>query len=146
MEVAAISLPGIMAALRPLLKPKTVKKRTKKFIWHQSDRYAKIKWNWWKPRGINNRVHRRFKGQILMPNTGYGSNKKTKHMLPSGFQKFLVYNVKELEVLLMCNKSHSAEIVHNVSSKNCKAIVERAAQLAIRLKQINKKKPLKVDL
>ena len=122
MEVAAISLPGIMAALRPLLKPKTVKKRTKKFIWHQSDRYAKIKWNWWKPRGINNRVHRRFKGQILMPNTGYGSNKKTKHMLPSGFQKFLVHRS------LTC-----AEIAHNVSSKNCKAIVERAAQLAIRV-------------
>ncbi|CAO2606237.1 60S ribosomal protein L32 [Lemmus lemmus] len=60
--------------------------------------------NWRKPRGIDNRVRRRFKGQILMPNIGYGSNKKTKHMLPSGFRKFLVHNVKELEVLLMCNK------------------------------------------
>ena len=32
-----------MAALRPLVKPKIVKKRTKKFIWHQSDQYVKIK-------------------------------------------------------------------------------------------------------
>ncbi|KAK7800615.1 hypothetical protein U0070_022554 [Myodes glareolus] len=119
-----------MAALRPLVKPKIVKKRTKKFIWHQSDRYVKIKRNWWKPRGIDNRVRRRFKGQILMPNIGYGSNKKTKHLLPSGFRKFLVHNVKELEVLLMCNKSYCAEIAHSVSSKNRKAIVERAAQLA----------------
>ncbi|XP_074260170.1 large ribosomal subunit protein eL32 isoform X1 [Saimiri boliviensis] len=94
-----------MAALRPLVKPKIVKKRTKKFIRHQSDRYVKIKRNWRKPRGIDNRVRRRFKGQILMPNIGYGSNKKTKHMLPSGFRKFLVHNVKELEVLLMCNKN-----------------------------------------
>ncbi|ELV09974.1 60S ribosomal protein L32 [Tupaia chinensis] len=126
-----------MAALRPLVKPKIVKKRTKKFIRHQSDRYVKIKRNWRKPRGIDNRVRRRFKGQILMPNIGYGSNKKTKHMLPSSFRKFLVHNVKELEVLLMCNKSHCAEIAHNVSFKNRKAIVERAAQLAIRVTNPN---------
>ncbi|XP_044934164.1 large ribosomal subunit protein eL32-like [Mustela nigripes] len=126
-----------MPALRPLVKPKIVKKRTKKFIRPQSDRYVKIKHNWWKPRSIDNRVRRRFKGQILMPNIGYGSNKKTKHMFPSGFRKFLVHNVKELEVPLMCNKSYYAEIVHNVSSKNRKAIVQRAAQLAIRVTNFN---------
>ncbi|EGW14589.1 60S ribosomal protein L32 [Cricetulus griseus] len=126
-----------MAALRPLVKPKIVKKRTKKFIRHQSNRYVKIKRNWWKHRGIDNRVRRRFKGQILMPNIGYGSNKKTKHMLPSGFRKFLVHNVKELEVLLLCDKSYCAEIAHNVSSKNRKAIVERAAQLTIRITSPN---------
>ena len=128
---------SIMAALQPVVKPKIVKKTTKKFIQHQSDLYVKIKRNWRKPKGIDNRVRRRFKGQILMPNIGYGSNKKTKHMLPSGFRKFLVHNVKELEVLLMCNKSYCAEIAHNVSSKNRKAIVERAAQLAIRVTNPN---------
>uniref|UniRef100_A0A6I8R301 60S ribosomal protein L32 n=2 Tax=Xenopus tropicalis TaxID=8364 RepID=A0A6I8R301_XENTR len=128
---------GTMAALRPLTKPKIVKKRTKKFIRHQSDRYVKIKRNWRKPRGIDNRARRRFKGQILMPNIGYGSNKKTKHMLPTGFKKFLVHNVKELEVLLMSNKTFCAEIAHNVSSKNRKTIVERAAQLAIKVTNPN---------
>ncbi|XP_054576202.1 60S ribosomal protein L32-like [Eptesicus fuscus] len=126
-----------MAALRPLVKPKIVKKTTKKFIRHQSDQYVKIKRNWRKPRGIDSRVRRRFKGQILMPNIGYGSNRKTKHMLPSGFRKFLVHNVTELEVLLMCNKSHCAETAHSVSPKNQKATVERAAQLAIRVTNPN---------
>uniref|UniRef100_UPI00295329AB large ribosomal subunit protein eL32-like n=1 Tax=Panthera onca TaxID=9690 RepID=UPI00295329AB len=121
----------------PLVKPKIVKKRTKKFIRHQSDRYVKIKRNWQKPRGIDNRVRRRLKGQILMPSVGYGSNKKTKHMLRCGFRKFLVHNVKDLEVLLMCNKSYCAETAHKVSSENHKDIVERAAQLAIRVTNPN---------
>ncbi|XP_075409861.1 large ribosomal subunit protein eL32-like [Tenrec ecaudatus] len=125
------------AALRPLVKPKIVKKRTKKFIQHQSNHYVKIKHNWRRPRGMDNRVRRRFKGQILMPNIGYGSNKTTKYMLPSGFCKFLVHNVKGLEVLLMCNKSYCAEIAHNVSSKNRKANVERTAQLAIKVTNPN---------
>ncbi|XP_047386951.1 60S ribosomal protein L32-like [Sciurus carolinensis] len=126
-----------MAALRPLMKPKNRQKEDQEFIRHQSDRYVTIEQNWRKPRSINNKVWRRFKGQILMPNIGYGSNKKTKHMLPSGFRKFLVHNVKELEVLPMCNKSYRAEIAHNVSSKNHKAIVEKAAQLAFRVTNPN---------
>ena len=51
--------------------------------------------------------------------------------MPGGFQKFLVHSTKELEVLLICNESYCAKITHSISSKNCKAIVDRAAQLAI---------------
>merc|ERR1712168_865298 len=93
-----------MGMARPLYKPKILKKRNKKFIRHQSDRYKKLKPNWRKPKGIDNRVRRRFKGQYLMPNIGYGSTKKTKHMLPDGFKKFLVHNVSELEILMMQNR------------------------------------------
>nr|AHA44493.1 60S ribosomal-like protein [Pectinaria gouldii] len=122
-----------MAALRPAPHVKILKKRTKKSIRHQSDRYVKVKQNWRKPKGIDNRVRRRFKGQFKMPNIGYGSNKKTRHMLPDGFKKFLVHNVKELEILMMTNKTYAAEIAHNVSAKKRKDIVERAQQLAIKV-------------
>merc|ERR1711894_187823 len=104
-------------AIWPLVKAKIVKKRTKKFIRHQSDRYLRVKSNWRKPKGIDNRVRRRFKGQYLMPNIGYGSNRVTRHMLPCGFKKVLVNNVRELEVLLMQNRTYCAEIAHGVSSR-----------------------------
>ncbi|CAG7731987.1 unnamed protein product [Allacma fusca] len=120
-------------AIRPALKPRRVKKRTNKFIRHQSDRYVKVKDNWRKPKGIDNRVRRRFKGQYLMPNIGYGTARVTKHMLPTGFLKVLVHNVKELEMLLMQNRKYCAEIAHGVSSKKRKAIVERAQELSIRV-------------
>ena len=110
-------------APRPLVKHTIVKKRTKKFVRHQSDRYdkLKVKWhpvqyaqigaefrlntlqsilcfcwksNWRKPKGIDNRVRRRFKGMYLMPKIGYGSATKTRHVCPDGFKKFVVHNVK----------------------------------------------------
>merc|ERR1712124_231488 len=124
-------------AITPASRPKIVKKRTKKFTRHQSDRYKKLTRNWRKPKGIDNRVRRKFKGMYLMPNIGYGSAKTTKHMLPIGFRKVLVHNIKELEVLMMQNKKFCAEIAHGVSAKNRKTLVERAQQLCIRVTNAN---------
>merc|ERR1711860_379434 len=124
---------GLNMAIRPLNKDKKVVKRTKKFIRHQSDRYVKVKQNWRKPKGIDNRVRRRFKGQYLMPSIGYGTNAKTRHCMPDGFKKFVVHNQKELELLMMLKGTYAAEITHNVSSRKRKDIVERANQLSIKV-------------
>lgn len=52
-----------------------------------------------------------------MPKIGYGSDNTTKYFLPNGLKKFLVHNVKDLDVLLMNNRTFCAEIAHNVSSR-----------------------------
>ncbi|KAH1038157.1 hypothetical protein J1N35_039900 [Gossypium stocksii] len=66
-----------------------------------------------------------------MPNIGYGSDKKTRHYLLNGFTEFVVHNVGELELLMMHNRTYSAEIAHDVSTKKRKETVERVAQLDI---------------
>jgi len=121
------------------IKRKIVKKRTKKFIRFQQARtnstkgnfFIKMRTGWRKPKGIDNRVRRKFQGTTVMPNIGYGSNKKTKHMLPNGFYKFTASNVKDLEMLIMHNTKFAVEVAHNVSGRNRRAIVERAAQLGL---------------
>jgi len=121
----------------PLRKVRIVKKKLTDFKRHQSDRYLRVKTNWRKPKGIDNRVRRKFKGQARMPKIGYGSARETRHMLPNGFRKVLVHNVQELEVLLMQNRRFCGEISHSVSSKKRKAIVERAKQLDIHITNRN---------
>lgn len=40
---------------------------------------------------------------------GYGSNKKTRHLMPSGHKAFLVNNIRDLDILLMHNRTYAAE-------------------------------------
>ena len=52
-----------------------------------------------------------------MPKIGYGSDKTTRYYLPNGLKKFVVHNIKDLDVLLMNNRKFCAEIASNVSSR-----------------------------
>jgi len=122
----------------PLQKPTIIKKRRKAFVRHQSDMFLRIsEAKWRRPKGIDSRVRRRFKGNLPMVKIGYGTNAKHRHIMPNGFLKFRVNNVKDLELLLMHNRKYAAEIAHNVSIRKRKAIVERAMQLNIKVTNAN---------
>ena len=56
---------------------------------------------------------------------------QTRHLLPNGLKKFLVSNVRDIDILLMHNKSFAAEIAHNVSSRNRITILERFECLSL---------------
>ncbi|PKI84626.1 60S ribosomal protein L32 [Malassezia vespertilionis] len=114
-----------------------VKKRTQKFKRHQSDRFKRVGESWRKPTGIDNCVRRRFRGTIAMPKIGYGSNKKTRNLMPNGFRRFVVHNVNEVDLLLMHNNSFAAEVAHNVSSKKRIEILNKAKVLGVRVTNAN---------
>eukprot|EP00546_Thalassionema_frauenfeldii_P021967 CAMPEP_0178896080 /NCGR_PEP_ID=MMETSP0786-20121207/954_1 /TAXON_ID=186022 /ORGANISM="Thalassionema frauenfeldii, Strain CCMP 1798" /LENGTH=136 /DNA_ID=CAMNT_0020566403 /DNA_START=170 /DNA_END=580 /DNA_ORIENTATION=- len=127
-----------MAGPTPLVKRTIVKKRSKKFARHQSDLFMRIKnSSWRKPKGIDGRVRRRFKGALPMPSIGYGSDKRTRNIHPNGFKSVVINNVAELEMLMMHNRTYAATVAHNVSSKVRRSIIERAEQLAIRVTNAN---------
>ena len=126
--------------VKPIQRKKIVKKRMNHFVRHESYDYPnKLAASWRRPRGIDNRLRRRYRGQAKMAKIGFGSDNKTKFVNPNGFKKFIINNVNELEVLLMNNRTHSAEIAHNVSSKNRLEIVKRAAQLNVKVTNGNAK-------
>jgi len=110
-----------------------VKKKNKKIKRWQSDRFMRVGESWRAPRGIDSRFRRRFKGTGPQVNIGYGSDKRTRHLLPSGFYKFTVSTPKDIELLLMHNRSYCAEIAHNVAKRKRKEILDRAEQLNIRV-------------
>mmetsp|Transcript_6566 Transcript_6566/g.11588 ORF Transcript_6566/g.11588 Transcript_6566/m.11588 type:complete len:136 (+) Transcript_6566:73-480(+) len=122
-----------MANPTPLIKRTIIKKKTKKINRWQSDRFMRVGKSWRAPRGIDGRFRRRFKGTGPHVKIGYGSDKKTRFLLPNGFYKFTVSNPNELELLLMHNRTYCAEIAHNVSTRKRRAILERAEQLNVRV-------------
>ena len=117
----------------PVTKPKIVKKYTRTFKRFHSNRFLRVKPSWRRPRGIDNRLRRKFKGTNLMPKIGYGSAKATRHMLPCGLYKFPVHNTTDLEMIMMQNRKYAAEIAHAVSAQKRQEIIARAKILNIRV-------------
>jgi len=68
-----------------------------------------------------------------MPSIGYGTDKRTRNIHPNGFKSVVVHNVKELEMLMMHNRTYAATVGKSVSSRVRKEIISRSEQLAIRV-------------
>lgn len=121
-----------MAASLP--HPKIVKKHKKQFRRQQAHQFKRIaRTGYRKDKGIDGCVRRRFRGVMTEPKIGFGSNKRTRHMMPSGHKCFRVCNPSDVELLLLHTKTFAAEIAGNVSSKKRVAILEKAKALGVKV-------------
>jgi large subunit ribosomal protein L32e len=68
-----------------------------------------------------------------MPKVGMKQAAATRHMLPSGFKKLLIRSEKDIELLLMNNRTYCGEIAQNIAAIKRRRIVKRAKELNVRL-------------
>ena len=112
--------------VNPVPHKRKVKKHSKKFKRYHSWRYKRVSESWRKPHGIDSAFRRRFRGYPKIVNIGYGTDKKTRHVLPNGFRKLLITKVEDVELLLMNNRSFCGEIARTLSKRSKAAVVKRA--------------------
>merc|ERR1712080_476512 len=117
--------------LEPVLDIMNSLKCKKTFNRFQSDKYKRIKKSWRKPTGIDNRVRRKFRGAIKMPNKGYKNVEE--------FRQVMVANVKEIEAMTSLNNNYIAVIRHQIGVKKRVAIIQRAEELGINVANRNAK-------
>lgn len=117
--------------LKPILSHINSQKCKKTFNRFKSDRYVRVKKSWRHPRGIDNRVRRKYRGVIQMPSKGFKTAKVIKHLTPEGYRKVMVSNVRELEALKSLNTYYCAEIRHAVGARKRIEIVSKADEYNI---------------
>merc|ERR1712159_423982 len=106
---------------------KKIKRGPRRFQSHQwkrvnPDSHRKV-------RGIDCFTRRRMKGTQKMPKIGSKQDHKTRHLLPNGFKKLLICNEKDLELLLMNNRTYCGEIANSTGVSKRLRMVQRAKEL-----------------
>jgi len=114
-----------------MVRTKIVKKKRNTFNRFECDRHIRMDRSWRRPRGIDCRVRRKYRGALRTPKCGYGSNKLTRHLLPNYKKKFVIHNLEELDCLLMNNDKYCAEISSTVGAPKRIQILRRAKELGV---------------
>jgi len=106
-----------------------VKKKKPDFVRQESWRYDRLKENWRRPKGIDNKMRRKIKGWPPTVNVGYRGPKAARGLHPSGYEEVLVYNVEDLKKVNP--KTHAVRIAHTVGKKKRTQILQEAKKRKI---------------
>jgi large subunit ribosomal protein L32e len=106
-----------------------LKKKKPDFVRQESWRYIRLKENWRRPKGLDNKMRRKIKGWPSTVNTGYRGPKKARGLHPSGYEEVIVRNVDDLEKINPVLQA--ARIAHTVGIKKRAQILLRAKEKGI---------------
>ena len=121
-----------------------LRKRTKakkpNFVRQESWKYIRLKENWRRPHGLDNKVRKRFKGWPARVSAGYRGPKSSRNLHPSGFEEVIVFNVDDLQGIK--SETQVARIAHTVGQRKRAQILAEARKKEITILNQREKKEI----
>jgi large subunit ribosomal protein L32e len=103
---------------------KRVKQKKPEFMRQESWRYIRLKENWRRPHGLDNKVRKRIKGWPARVSSGYRGPKGSRKLHPSGFKEVIVYNSDGLNEI--DSQTQAVRISHTVGKRKRAGILAEA--------------------
>jgi len=120
-----------------------IKRKRPDFVRQESWRYDRLKENWRRPKGIDNKMRQKKKGWPPTVNVGYRGPKTTRGLHPSGYEEVLVHNVDE--VAKVNPETQAIRIAHTVGKKTRMLIIAEAKKMNIKILNLRESEEFKSE-
>ena len=111
-------------AAKALKLRERAKRKKPEFARPESWRYMRLKENWRRPRGLDNKVRKSFSGWPPLVKAGYRGPKVARGLHPSGYREVLVSNAEDFREI--DPKTQAIRIAHTVGKRKRAKIITEA--------------------
>ena len=119
----------VNTAVRKALRLREHTKKKPRFLRQESWKYVRLKENWRRPRGLDNKVRKKIKGWPLPASSGYGRPKTVRGLHPSGYKEIAVHNAENLKEI--DPETQAIRIAHTVGKRKRVTILTEARKKKI---------------